>query len=599
MKPRLSRHPWMALLLCTALGPIACEPLKQEPDPLPPPKEEPTPIELRVSVATDAPAYCREGTWPVSVSVEGGTPEQVELDVGGGIREVLTPPFQYTLDCATHGEGPVSLKATAWARGRSFVSPSASVVVDRTPPQLATWLQRWQTYPSMDMPLEFFFSEPLLPESLQATPFQIRDGNGFSVAYQTVLSEDGKVLRVEPTAPLRPPVTLNITLTQTNMTDRAGNPFKVGDVLSLEQRVSYWPFTQVGAALSQEHVEFVAFALDWRRPARQVVVFIEWPDTEELAVARWDGETGAWERFPPPREPEARSVTPTRAQVEVTSRGEVVLAWTEEGFSGKALLHVTRYDGTSWTRMGAPIATESEIAAYQIAVAHDGTPTLVYRDNEGELRVMRWTGSSWEFLGGPLSANPRVRTLASRPAIAVDGNTVVVAWAEAAPEGPGAYVHVARYENGSWSFLGQPLRGWDNGYAECVDISLRASGPHVAWMEYFEYPRAGSVYYSQLTSDSQTGYYWKTPEPLQEVLPFEVLTEVWLEVGSDGDPRVAWMRRGDGYSTESVYRRRRVTGWDPEQLILGSTLWGFRVDEKGYPWAITGYPRESAILRPQ
>ena len=60
-----------------------------------------------------------------------------------------------------------------------------------------------------------------------AAPTLLRDGNGFSVPHQTSLTEEGRVLRLVPSAPLQPPVTLHVELVQRNLTDRAGNPLQV------------------------------------------------------------------------------------------------------------------------------------------------------------------------------------------------------------------------------------------------------------------------------------------------------------------------------------------------------------------------------------
>jgi hypothetical protein len=266
----------MPLLLCAALGLIACDPLKLNPDLPPPVEEEPPPLELQVTLTTEGPAFCREGTWMLSVSVAGGTPERVELSTHGQPPVKLDSPYQYSVDCATAYEGSYSFVARATAEGRTFESASASVVVDRTAPRITSWRPK-TFYPTVDTPVEMVFSEPLLPESLQAAPTLLRDGNGFSVPHQAVLTEEGRVLRLVPSAPLQSPVTLYVELVQRSMTDRAGNPLEVEpSEVYYQSQFNYWPFARwAEAPMSEKSIEGVSFTLETFPQTRPAVAFVE------------------------------------------------------------------------------------------------------------------------------------------------------------------------------------------------------------------------------------------------------------------------------------------------------------------------------------
>lgn len=597
MKLPLSCLPWVSLLLCTALGPLACGSLKTDPERPPPDEEEPPAVQFRVSVAAEGPEYCRQGTWTLSISVEGGTPERVALERDGREVETLAPPYRHTVDCATHAEGRFAFVARAMVGDRSFASPSASVVVDRTSPRLDAWRPALP-FPTVDAPVELVFSEPLLPESLQAAPTRVRDGNGFSVAHQAVLVEDGKVLRLVPAAVLRPPVTLNVELVQRNMTDRAGNPLDVTQGAGVsERRFSYWPFARVGERMSELPIEWYSMALELRSQARPVVAFVEGGDTEaELVVARWSGE--AWERLAPPREAEARSRAPILPRLEVARQGGLVLAWLERVNSTERI-HVSRYDGTSWTRQGAPHDTQSSITDFQMALDPQGYPVLVYQERDVDLRVVRWTGTAWEFLGDPLSGNPQVGSFARYPAIAVDSTRVVVAWSETPPEETYAQVFVMEFRDGAWSRVGRLLRGTEQGRAERVAVALDGGGvPVVAWIESYADFADGFIFAARWRSTA-TFADWMPPEQLQGATPYAGLRALWLVRDAAGEPWVAWPRTQAGFDVASVFRRRRAAGWEPEQLIAGSPLSGFRLDDKGFPWVSAGYPWEVSILRPQ
>ncbi|WP_163990962.1 Ig-like domain-containing protein [Pyxidicoccus caerfyrddinensis] len=602
MQPRHPR-PWKSvLLLCAALGLAACDPLKSESNAGPPVEEEPPPPKLHVTVATKGPALCREGTWTLSVSVEGGTPEKVELITIGLAPTTLDSPYRHTVDCATADEGSYFFIARATAKGRTFESPSASLVVDRKGPTIASWRPA-SSFPSVDTPVEIVFTESLLPESLQAAPTLLRDGNGFSVAHQAVLSEDGRVLRLVPSAPLRPPATLHVELVQRNMTDRAGNPLIVEPVLYFyERRVDYWPFARVGEApLSEMSIGHLDLALEDSPRSRPIIAFVEYapqPSIKpEIVVQRMNGD--AWERLPAPRAMDARSQPPADTRLEVYGQ-YLVLAWTEPDPDTRYdVIHVSRYDGTSWTHLGAPLEPQADFFSFQMVLGTSENPVIVYEERFLGLRVVRWTGSAWEFLGDLLSGNPGSWSMWRYPALAADDSRVAVAWSETPPDSDRPHVFVMQFDNGSWSRVGKPLRGLADGGAGRVAIALRgfSDGPIVAWTEQASNYPDGFVY-SSYWKTTITSADWTPPEQLQGTTKFYAMDRLQLVVDSAQEPWVVWQRGEADYSSACYYRRHRATGWEPEQLIFGRAFHGFRLDDKSVPWVALGYWPE-AILRPQ
>jgi hypothetical protein len=135
---------------------------------------------------------------------------------------------------------------------------------------------------------------------------------------------------------------------------------------------------------------------------------------------------------------------------------------------------------------------------------------LVWED-EGSLHVARWNGSFWGRLGGPISANPdgphaRNATIAVRPGL------VVLAWVEW-PMGAFRHaVHVWEHRDGEWSPLGQPLKVGPH-FATQVTLELNAAGePLVAWGENDESQSQGILYFSRFTSPGG----WATPEIVKD-----------------------------------------------------------------------------------
>ncbi|MCY1018490.1 Ig-like domain-containing protein [Pyxidicoccus sp. MSG2] len=599
-------RPWKSVLLCTALGLAACDSLKAEPDPGPPVKEEsPPPPELRVTVTPAGPARCREGTWTLSVSVEGGTPEKVELIANGLAPTTLDSPYRHTVDCATAEEGSYFFIARATAEGRTFESQSVSMVVDRQGPFVESWGPA-SYYPSVDAPLEIVFSEPLLPASLQSAPTVLRDGNGFSVAHTAVLSGDGRVLRLTPTVPLRVPGTLRAELVQRNMTDLVGNPFTLERSV-VEKRFDYWPFAQAAPRMSDTSKGWLRFALQ-PFPSRPVVAFIEQgsddsADKVVLGVEVMNGDS--WERLPSPRAPVALADAPANLQLEVHF-GSMVLAWVERT-SFQDMIHVSRFDGTSWKDLGAPLATGAPYGTYQMALDEEGDPVVVYQEKQEDgldLRVVRWAGNDWQLLGGTLSANPKPWTVAGHPAIAVDSSRVVVAWAEKPPEGESSSeVFVMEFKDGGWRQLGSSLSGVPGGWgAGQVAIALRGyeDSPVVAWTESASFSYDGYVFTAYWKPSPFAGIpgSWTRPEELQGATQYAFLDNLRLLMDSTNEPWVVWQRK-DGDDLITYYRKHRPTGWEPEQLVVGTEVFGFRLDENSFPWVLAGYSPQDAILRPQ
>ncbi|QSQ21692.1 Ig-like domain-containing protein [Pyxidicoccus parkwayensis] len=607
---------WMSLLLFAALGLSACDSLKSEPTPKPV-EEEPPPPELRISVSTEGPALCREGTWTLTVSVAGGVvPQRVELVRDGGYGRYTTPlegPYRYTIDCATYVEGSWSFIARAVAKDVSVESQSVSVVVDRQGPFIKSWSPArkqnslGEPYPRVDAPLEIVFSEPLLPSSLQAAPTVLRDGNGFTVAHTAVLSEDGRVLRLTPASPLRVPETLRIELAQRNMTDLAGNPLAPDS--GVEHRVDYWPFAQAVPPLSNGNWDWLRFALQRFFPERPVAAFVEsvlvdgaYRKTLVVQVLK----DGTWERLPSPLGPDGDASDVRQLQLEVYGE-RIVLAWVVEGAAGLQVIHVSRFDGTSWKALGAPLGTGSAFSEYQMVLDGEGNPVMVYREDDIDLRVVRWAEGDWRMLGPALSGYPGVGTSAWYPAIAVDSYRMVVAWSEYSSE-PDALggVFVMEFQDGGWRQLGSPLlgvaaRGRFTGRV-AIALPYISAGPVVAWVEnsYLEADGDAYVYVASWKPSPNVGTpgTWTHAEELQGAHPRVSHYGLRVLMDSQNEPWVVW-ERSEGYSGGvTYYRKHRPSGWEPEQLVVNTSVTDFRLDANDFPW-VTGGWWDPTILRPQ
>lgn len=602
---RRAPRSWTSLLLGAVLALCACDTLKSEPDPAPPLQEEqeqtPDP-ELRVSVKTEGPEYCRQGLWTLTVSIEGGTPDWVGLVRSGYGAIELPLSNQYLVNCDLNAEGRYTFIVQAALKEKYFTSTPVSVVVDRTPPRIESWLPK-EHYPSVDAPVEVIFSEPLRPESLQLGPTLLRDDKGFMVPHTATLSEDGRALRLVPSSPLRLPVTLYAELVQHGMTDLAGNPLlPEASAARYQWQVAYWPFAQVGAPVSGRSTGWMAFDTG-PEPVAALIEYDSYDPTDrgELFVQRMKGE--AWERLPEPRALPSRSMTPMNPKLQVLG-GKVVLAWAEDppSLGGKALIHVSRFEGGAWTLLGTPLETGSPFIDFGMALDSGGDPVLVYGESEVDLRVARWTGTAWELLGGPLRGNAQAVSAVEYPSIAVDSSRVVVAWSESPAQGLPNHVFVREYRSGSWAPLGPPLRGSVDGGTHEVVVALgrAADSPFVAWTEHGSSSRNGFVYASSFRQDGSSGS-WAPPEPVLEMSQLfgGVLRGLWLLMDSSQEPWVVATRSTSNITTASYFRRHRATGWEPEQLIGEVAIHGVGLDEEDTLRVAAGDVPHGAVLRPQ
>ncbi|MFP2958342.1 Ig-like domain-containing protein [Myxococcus sp. 1LA] len=600
MNPRRTRARWALPRLYVALGTTACDDLKSEPVPPPPTGQEEPPPELRVTVRTEGPEYCREGQWTLSVSVEGGTPERVEFLTNAQEPMPLEPPYQHVIDCATHAEGRFSFVARAVGEDRNFEAESVSLEVDRTPPTIAA-RRPLLSHPAVTSPLAFVFSEPLLPGSLQAVPTQLRDQDGFSIAHQAVLSEDGTVLELVPTSPIRPPTTLHAVLLQRTLTDRAGNPLDPRlSAASLSHNATYWPFARATEPLDSTNYSVLPTSLALGSGVRgtlPVVGFINSAsETAEPAVARWDGH--AWEQLPPLRAEDARSRLPFGFQI--AAAGETLIAiWREEvEETGFDQIHVVRYDGTAWQRLGAPYDTRSEYTQFKLALGWSGRPVIALERMidlvETEVRVIEWSGTEWMQLGEPLSANPAPRTSSWRAAIAAD-REVFVSWLETSAATGALHLHVSTFANGTWFPVGSSIPIPEDTSVDRVEIAMQPNGRvALTWSEINPTTYVSTIRFSSAGVRSWP-YGWSTPDSIEVLNQTSTHESLRLAVDRDNEPWVAWTEYAYPLDNKTYYRRRRAGVWEPKQLISGETLNSFILDENAFPWVLSN----GTVVRPQ
>jgi len=278
-----------------------------------------------------------------------------------------------------------------------------------------------------------------------------------------------------------------------------------------------------------------------------------------VRVARSDDGGASWSRPWTPHE----DGTPTEhGFVSLFPVGEEMgLAWLD----GRA--YAEKPDGTPPTRemsvrfrtVGASGPTRPETAVdtrtcdccqTDVALASDG-PVLVYRDRSRDevrdIHVTRWDGLSWSppkpvhqdgwvIAGCPVNG----------PAVAADGDRVVVAWFTAPGDAPEVRIAFSRDAAGTFS---TPTRVDDGNPAGRVDIVLRDDGSAlVSWLERTG-GEAAEVRIRRITDDGTTSPAATVTAstaaraggfPRMVALPWapDTVLVAWTDVAAEGGARV-------------------------------------------------------------
>ncbi|GHG78256.1 hypothetical protein GCM10012319_28590 [Comamonas sp. KCTC 72670] len=608
MNPRRTRAPWALPLLCATLGTPACDSSPSSPTP---PEERPP--ALRVSVQTQGPAYCREGMWTLSVSVEDATAERVQLITNDEAPTRLEAPYQHVVDCATHAEGRFEFKARVWVDGKHVDAEAVAVTVDRTPPTVVS-VKPGRRYPSVSSPMAFVFSEPLLPESLSSAPTDLQESEFGSLpvplAHQAVLSEGGTVLELVPTAPIQPYVELRATLLQRTMTDLAGNPLALNlPDTAFMHSATYSPFASVAEPLFPDRVDPLQASFTIVRSESKtlpVVAYTDysWFEDREPIIQQWDGE--AWHRLALPRA--ANELTGPPPFYEVASRDGVLLArWFEKNTTtGMSVLRVATYTGTKWEHLPAPYETLAQSPHVTMVLAPQGRPILAIEGstapNQPAVRVIRWTGTAWQTLGELHNGNPASQTPPAELALATDDTRVVVSWVEVTGglEPRHNYIHVRTFENGEWVPVGEPIPFRATLAPSGLTLSIQPDRRVVmAWIETNYEPPVIIDDYGHKSLDEALRFSsasldaaqpnWTPSERIGIGLASGRYDALRIIVGPDLEPWLIWNERSRYTLSGRAYLSRlRATGAEPSQLIADYPLFGIQLDDDGTPWALLG-----------
>lgn len=175
------------------------------------------------------------------------------------------------------------------------------------------------------------------------------------------------------------------------------------------------------------------------------------------------------------------------------------VAWSEAApGSRRPLVHVAKWTGADWTRIGRSLNVSRDGFANLLALAGAGNVLhLAWQERSAtgntRIYVKSWDGRDWAATTASLNVDVD-RGEAGRPALASDGSRVWLAWAEGAP-GQGGRLYWRWLGPAGWSAPMGPLN--TNREAGSADTPALAAGPQgafLAWAEKNPPPATKQVY---------------------------------------------------------------------------------------------------------
>jgi hypothetical protein len=349
----------------------------------------------------------------------------IVLRRGDGVDiESLTPPTRsYDWNTTVVPEG--SYTVTAEMRFARFVSRSApvTIVVDRTKPTVTLTPPPGAVDVAFRSPILAAFSEPIVLSQSTATTFPVSI-SGTQAASTTVVNAQATnaTVTIDDPASVVLPAQFSIDLAP-SITDRAGNALV-------------------------------------------------------LSTSAWSWDVPAWFRAP-------TMSTVTAPAIAIGADGNPFLVRTE-GNPGPSSLHVSKYNGTTWSELGsiAGMVSQPSFDSYSLTLDDMGNPALAYVESNigaSVIRVRRWDGAAWQPALPDLDWDGQSNVTRARfPIVRLTPNgTPVVAWREYLGSGADEDIFVARWDGNQWdkSFGGSGLRTV-NGHALALDT---AGNPLLAW----------------------------------------------------------------------------------------------------------------------
>jgi Secretion system C-terminal sorting domain len=230
-------------------------------------------------------------------------------------------------------------------------------------------------------------------------------------------------------------------------------------------------------------------------PSATYPCYIAWAQSNTVTGASWictkRRYTGSWEAYASDGTWNTSTVmigplnldindNATSPQLAAGSNQLPVIAWLEGNATKDA--HVRRWNGGNWVAIGVQINNGGDVRSLSLAIDSTNMPYVVLEEFKGgssrDVYVKRWNGTSWSMLGAKIVSDAP----ANNPSIAIGpSNEVYVSWTTLV--GGFEQIRVSRLDNGSWVSEGSLLNIDSNREANNSCMAVSASGPLVSWQE--------------------------------------------------------------------------------------------------------------------
>lgn len=516
---------------------------------------------VRWTAPSEAVVYAN-ASLTLQATVEGGTPEAVELREGSVVlARVTTPPYTYSWNTTQVSEGEHHVAAYALRGGQEFASLDRTVIVDRTAPTIATRTPaQGESNVSVRTPIEVTFSEPLKASTVTAANVTLAS-NGTPVAQSASLSGDGRRLTLTPAASLPTPSTMTVNLgtPEQPVTDLAGNAVVVGAPWTFSAPV----WQALGGAISAypgaTPAENVVMKLDL--DGKPVIAWSEFDGTaKNIHVAQWNG--ASWAQLGGALSALSSAQTDTdHPALVITPTGQIIVAWDEKLSSGEAgsSVYLRKWSNGTWTPLpNIPISGSTGYFVWGPALAATLQESLylyVTYQQEGTSQVhgfhLASNASSWNTLS---ILRPPSHLMSGADAVANQGDSIYAAYDTFSNNSERRVVGVLK--NHSQLLGGEIASSSSTSPARNAELVIDGAGvPMVAWDESTS-GSDGNVYFTKWLGST-----WQTPVLVSDFSTAN--SQPALAMGDDGRPAIAW---SGFFSAERAIYVSRLSGASWEQL---------------------------------
>ncbi|MCY1046586.1 Ig-like domain-containing protein [Corallococcus sp. bb12-1] len=441
------------------------------------PQDDNAPIDIEW--VSPAPNSLSNGFVPLHVTLTGRTPDLVELLVDGQFGTLLASPYSTLWNTGAISEGTHILSVRAHRLGRTFVSSSRVLTVDRTPPRMLTQSPaQGASAVSVKQAIQATLSEPLASSTVSPQSIRLLANTG-QLDADVLLSGDGKALSLVPHAPLPANSAIRVSIGD-SVTDLAGNSMEA----SFREWIWHVPaYLLLGEPLTSEptNPNIGNVSLGVGADAQPIIAWIEgWGEPFKVHVKRWTG--AAWDYIGIPLAANS-AVNAVECTLNVDAAGVPTVMWREYLEGNAQQWGSRRWNGHAWTQLGpavTPVLQNARIGGWQFAQGTAGYATIaIDESNEAQhqLTIRQWNGSAWLAVGGGISLRKGSTINFLRMEVDAQGHPFLT-WLESG-EGDAADIRSAmRWTGTVWQSISATLK------EAPTALALDASGtPYVGALE--------------------------------------------------------------------------------------------------------------------